>query len=86
MVESLILRGYKLTLAEILYRMPDHPDILQTFIWQDLDMSPRFPVLTRFVRFWDRELEGKIYSVRVAWGDINSGFRNVGAEYFLGSH
>lgn len=74
-----------MTLAEILYRMPDHPDILQTFIWQDLDISPKFPVLTKFVNFWNRELDGKIFSIRVAWGDVvKYDYRNVAAEFLLG--
>ena len=60
------MKDYRLTTAEILYRLPDHPEILQTYIWQDLDIAPRFPVLHRFLDFWDRELDGKLHSVRVA--------------------
>jgi uncharacterized protein Usg len=60
------LRNYRLTTAEILYHMPDHPGVLQSFIWQDLDLAPRFPVLRRFLEFWHRELEGPLHSVRVA--------------------
>jgi uncharacterized protein Usg len=30
-----LLKGYSLTTAEILYRLPDHPALLQSFIWQD---------------------------------------------------
>jgi uncharacterized protein Usg len=60
------LHDYRLTTAEILYRLPDHPDILQTYVWQDLDQAPRFPMLRKFLDFWDRELDGKVHSVRVA--------------------
>jgi uncharacterized protein Usg len=60
------LRGYRLTTAEILYRLPDHPVMLQSFIWQDFDLAPRFPVLNKFLRFWEVSLEGKLYAVRVA--------------------
>jgi uncharacterized protein Usg len=63
---ALQLQDYRLTTAEILYRLPDHPEILQTYIWQDLDIAPRFPVLHKFLDFWDRELEGRLHSVRVA--------------------
>jgi uncharacterized protein Usg len=62
---ALQLKDYRLTTAEIMYRMPDHPDILQTFIWQDLDQAPAFPVLRRFLDFWRRELDGPLHSVRV---------------------
>lgn len=60
------LLGYRLTTAEILYHLPDHPAVLQTFIWQELDIAPRFPVLHGFLDFWSRELEGRLHSVRVA--------------------
>jgi uncharacterized protein Usg len=60
------LRNYRLTTAEILYHMPDHPGVLQSFIWQDLDLAPRFPVLHRFLDFWRRDIEGRLHSVRVA--------------------
>jgi uncharacterized protein Usg len=60
------LRGYRLTLAEITYWMPDHPKLLQTFIWQTLDLAPKFPILHRFLDHWEREIEAKIQSVRIA--------------------
>ncbi|CAH2604222.1 Usg family protein [Rhodovastum atsumiense] len=60
------LDGYRLTTAEILYHLPDHPSVLQSYIWQDLDIAPRFPVLSKFLDFWARELDGKLHSVRVA--------------------
>ena len=63
---SVQLRGYRLTTAEILYRLPDHPAMLQSFIWQDLDLAPRFPKLTKFLHFWEESLDGKLFSVRVA--------------------
>jgi len=63
---ELQLRGYRLTTAEILYRLPDHPAVLQTYLWQDLDLLPDFPVLKRFLSFWEKQIEGKLHSVRVA--------------------
>jgi uncharacterized protein Usg len=59
------LRDYRLTTAEIIYHLPDHPDLLQSFIWQKLDLAPDFPELCRFLEFWSRNLEGKLHSVRV---------------------
>lgn len=63
---QLMLKDYRLTTAEILYRLPDHPVILQSYIWQNLDIAPRFPVLNNFLAFWERELEGKLHSVKIA--------------------
>lgn len=60
------LAGYSLTTAEILYRLPDYPALLQSFIWQEYDMHPRFPRLQEFLDFWTRNLEGKLFRVTVA--------------------
>ena len=60
------LDSYRLTTAEILYHMPDHPDLLQSYIWQEYDMAPKFPVLKKFLDFWAREIDGKLHSVNIA--------------------
>ena len=48
---ELMIKDYRLTTAEILYHMPDHPSLLQTYVWQGLDIAPRFPVLHKFLAF-----------------------------------
>lgn len=63
---DLVKRGYCLTTAEILYRMPDSPSMLQAYIWQELDLAPKFPVLQKFLTFWKDNLDGPLHSVRVA--------------------
>ncbi len=60
------LEGFSLTTAHILYRMPDYPSVVQSYIWQDYDEAPVFPVLRKFLEFWQRNLDGPLHSVRVA--------------------
>jgi uncharacterized protein Usg len=67
---SLQLRDYRLTTAEILYHLPDHPNVLQSYIWQELDLAPKFPILHRFLDFWSHNLDGKLHSVKVAHAGI----------------
>ncbi len=62
----MFVKGYRLATAEILYRMPDHPDLLQTYVWQDFDLPPRYPALGKFLAFWEANLDGKLHSVRIA--------------------
>jgi uncharacterized protein Usg len=64
------LQDYRLTTAEILYHLPDHPNLLQSYVWQDLDIAPRYPVLHKFLDFWVREIEGTLHSVRVASANL----------------
>ena len=58
--------GYGLTTAQILYRMPDHPSLLQTYVWQNYDLFPNFPALRDFLSFWQAKLEGPLFAVTVA--------------------
>ncbi len=60
------LKGFSLTTAEILYRLPDYPRLLQSYIWQDFDLAPNFPILVHFLDFWATNLDGPLYRVRVA--------------------
>ena len=60
------LRDYRLTTAEILYQFPDHPNLLQSYLWQEYDLAPRFPALHKFLDFWSHNLDGKLHSVKVA--------------------
>ena len=59
------LNGRRLTTAEVLYYMPAHPSLLQSFLWQTLDEAPDFPRVHRFLEFWRREIDAVIHSVSV---------------------
>jgi uncharacterized protein Usg len=63
------LDGWRLTTAEVLYHTPDHPRLLQSFVWQTLDLAPRYPRLRQFLDFWAREIDAMIHSVRLASGE-----------------
>ena len=63
---ALQLKDYRLTTAEILYHLPDHPNVLQAYVWQDYDLAPKYPVLRGFLGFWEKQLDGRLHSVRVA--------------------
>ncbi len=64
------LQNYRLTTAEIIYHLPDHPKLLQSFIWQEYDLAPKFPELKRFLDFWTKEIDGKLHSVYIASKEI----------------
>ena len=66
------LKGYRLTTAEILYHLPDHPALLQSFVWQQLDIAPEYPVLRKFLDFWTHNIEGRLHSVQVAQAPVIS--------------
>jgi uncharacterized protein Usg len=78
--------GYRLTTAEILYHIPDHPHLLQSFVWQQLDIAPDFPVLRKFLDFWAHNIDGKLHSVKVAHAPVASRGRYRHAQHSLQLH
>ena len=72
------LQGYGLTTAEILYRMPDHPSLLQSYIWQEYDLFPDFPALKGF-------LDGPLFKVTVGHCRLirPAELKALGAEFRL---
>ncbi|WP_370288305.1 usg protein [Siccirubricoccus soli] len=82
---KLQIPDWHLTTAEILYHMPDNHALLQSFIWQKVDLAPSFPELSRFLAFWQREIEGPLHSVRVASAALTrpAELRYAGGEFRL---
>jgi uncharacterized protein Usg len=79
------LQGYGLSTVEIHYYLPDHPSLLQQFVWQEYDVAPKFPVLRNFLEFWRRDIEAVLHSVRVAHSNLirPSEWRAVDHEFTI---
>ncbi|MCC2099010.1 MAG: usg protein [Hyphomicrobiales bacterium] len=79
------LAGYSLTTANILYHLPDHPHLIQSYLWQDFDLHPHFPELRKFLDFWTEKLDGPLHSVQVAHRKLikPAELAIVGTEYRL---
>ncbi len=80
-----LIEGYRLTTAEILYHFPDYPSLLQSFVWQDYDLAPKYPILARFLEFWEANLDGRLHSVKVGSKKILTGdeIRHAAAQLYL---
>ena len=82
---ELMLKGYGLTTAEMIYRMPDYRNVLNTFLWQDYDLAPDYPKLFDFIAFWQEQIEGKLHSVRFTHRKLISAgqWRHVSGEFTI---
>jgi uncharacterized protein Usg len=82
---KLMLEGYGLTTANILYHFPDHPHLLQSYVWQDYDIAPDFPILVRFIDFWRKKLHGPLHSITYTHRRLISPneWRSVDGEFAL---
>lgn len=79
------LNNYRLTTAEIFYHMPDYPKLIQSYVWQELDLAPYFPELKGFLDFWTSKLEAKLHSVRCCHAEIikPTDWQNIDADLLL---
>ena len=75
------LRGQRLTTAEVIYYMPDHPALLQRFMWQTLDLPPEFPRVCKFLDFWRREIDAVIHSVTIGGVEMIAPAKMRNAQY-----
>lgn len=80
---ALQLRGWRLATAEVLYYLPDHPSLLQSFTWQTLDLAPKYPRIHLFLDFWRREIDAVIHSVQLASGETLAPARIKNATVLL---
>ena len=80
---EMMLQGYGLTTAEMYYHMPDHPHVLNSFVWQDYDQAPDHNRLLKFISFWRAEIEGALHSVVLAHRKLIAPgrWRNVVGEF-----
>ena len=76
------LTGRRLTTAEVLYYMPAHPALLQSFLWQTLDVAPDFPRIHHFLEFWRREIDAVIHSVSIGGVELIAPAKVRNAQYF----
>ena len=64
-----MLIPFKLVTVHIIYHLPDHPRILQEFIWQEYDLPPQYWRINKFIKYWREHIEGKIKDVIILSGD-----------------
>jgi uncharacterized protein Usg len=60
-----LFNKYCLATTEILYWLPDHPSLLQAFVWQTMDLAPDFPSIQKFLQHWEKNIEARIHSIKV---------------------
>jgi uncharacterized protein Usg len=76
------LTGRRLTTAEVLYYMPAHPTLLQSFLWQTQDVAPDFPRIHQFLEYWRREIDAVIHSVTIGGVELIGPARVRNVQYF----
>jgi len=59
--------GLRRATIHIEYWRPDHPNLLQIFVWQTHDIFPTFPRMKRLLVHWRDEVPARINTVEIGY-------------------
>lgn len=49
--------------VDVFYYFPDHPLLIQEFMWQTEDVVPEMPRIRKFLTYWQNNIDGLIKEV-----------------------
>ena len=56
----IVIRRKTLVTLNVFYWMPDYENILQQFIWQTMDVKPKYPRVYRFLDYWHNNIDAVV--------------------------
>ena len=59
----IIIRKKILVTLDVYYWMPDYENILQRFVWQTLDIKPKYPRVYKFLDHWHNNIDAKLSEI-----------------------
>ena len=60
-----ILHKWTVATVQVVYYIPDYLHIVNEFVWQTEDQIPEFPRITKFLNYWDKNIDGPIKEVYI---------------------
>lgn len=73
----MLLNRKVLVSLRVYYYMPDYRDLIQEFMWQTMDIKPKYPRVNRFLNYWKENIEAVIADVEMAEMDKKPKYRSV---------
>lgn len=73
----MFVRNKVLVSLRVFYYMPDYRDIIQEFMWQTMDIKPKYPRVNKFLNYWKENIEAVIADVEMAEMDKKPKYRSV---------
>jgi len=73
----MLLNRKVLVSLRVYYYMPDYRDLIQEFMWQTMDIKPKYPRVNKFLNYWKENIEAVIADVEMAEMDKKPKYRSV---------
>ena len=67
----IILKRKILVTINVYYWMPDYENILQQFIWQTMDVKPKYPRVHKFLDYWHNNIDAIVNEIQICESERN---------------
>ena len=68
----IILKRKILVTLNVYYWMPDYENILQQFIWQTMDVKPKYPRVHKFLDYWHNNIDAIVNEIEISESERNA--------------
>ena len=62
----IIIKRKILVTLNVYYWMPDYENILQQFIWQTMDVKPKYPRIHKFLDHWHNNIDAIVSEIQIS--------------------
>ena len=60
-----IIREKILVTLNVYYWMPDYENILQQFVWQTMDIKPKYTRVHKFLDYWHNNIDAIVSEIQI---------------------
>jgi uncharacterized protein Usg len=65
-INMMIIKKKTLVTLDVYYWMPDYENILQRFVWQTMDVKPKYPRIHKFLNYWHNNIDAIVNEIRIS--------------------
>ena len=60
-----IIKRKTLITLNVYYWLPDYENLIQQFMWQTMDVKPKYPRVNKFLNYWHNNIDAIINEVQI---------------------
>ena len=62
---AIIIKRKTLVTLNVYYWMPDYENLIQQFIWQTMDVKPKYPRIHKFLDYWHNNIDAIVSEIQI---------------------
>ena len=62
---GIIITRKILVTLNVYYWMPDYENLIQQFMWQTMDVKPKYPRVQKFLNYWHNNIDAIVSEIQI---------------------